>query len=399
MEKFINQPQSNQEKAFNEETDVEIETNINSIQQIISDVNASKEKIKPDQIKEIRDLIAKMPSLVINFDDTITSPPENDLTNPDQVDRKIDNCSIRLICCEIIALAEDHPEYNQNRIHAMAFLHRLNNERNKINAKSQQLMAEKELLPFFYQHVLGGINETQLTKIYETIVGKDDIYEAINFNENFISAVKIISQRLEIKKIPVFVLSLNTPELMKIWYEKNLPNINKKLRSEVGVEIELIATMGNQLIWDSNESGERKLRGIIQQVTNSNKKDYIPEGTIMLADNRETQARAIDGVNVVNIEGDRYKAQLLEYSCAVIEIVQILKDLGVNLDDNKPQEYDELTSKLTALKIYTEKIELTAKKKRRSLSKIELTIFNKLELNFEVCERNMRKWISALDVE
>lgn len=56
-------------------------------------IKRTDQKIELSEIHAIRELLAEIPNLVINFDNTITKPPEADATHPE---RKLSNYSNHL---------------------------------------------------------------------------------------------------------------------------------------------------------------------------------------------------------------------------------------------------------------------------------------------------------------
>ena len=192
------------------------------------------------------------------------------------------------------------------------------------------------LIPYF-QYVLGGLTKDRVNTIYDGVVSiLSDSHEQIALNENFVSAIRIIAQKLGAKRIPLFVLSLNTPELMKKWYDKHLPEVREALQAE-GIDVDVVELMGNQITWKQNETGQEIMSGVIQHVTADNKDAFIPVGTIMLADDRETEKRAEKGTNVVNIQGDNFNNELLGYSIDYLLRAGKLRSLGIELEIHPEQ--------------------------------------------------------------
>lgn len=230
--------------------------------------------------------------------------------------------------------------------------------------------------------------------MYDKIVAQDDPVEAVRFNDNVITAMKIMAERLESKQFSFFILSLNTSLLIQKWYAKHLLSIQERLKQE-GISIDLTAVMGNQIIWKENDQGERIVKGVIEHVTNNNKKDYIPGGTIMLADNRETEARAKDGVNVVNIEGESFEPYLLDYSCDILQVAQTLRNIDPLSVAPLLQYYEKCCKILQKLKEYNESIEKGMPTDDNALTKEEQQI-EELSIDFENTLRHLLLQIDVL---
>lgn len=322
---------------------------INEIRQNIHEMMRGREKISLSEIHEIRDHLAQIPNLVINFDDTITKPPESDPADPK---RKTDNYSIRAICREVTKLAKEDTNYSGNKAAAQLFVDFLDG---KLATTELLKNAERTRSPiaYFYTKVLGGITKQAIDVIYNTIVNNINPAEAVDLNGNFITALEIIAETLDEKIIKLFVLSLNTSTLMKKWYDKHLPVINQKL-AEKGLTLELIEIMGNQIAYNEND----KISGVVEHVTNDNKKDYIPYGTIMLADDRETEKRADDFVNVVNIEGKKFNKKLVRYAAIYRSFANELELIGYKLTGftKLPELFVNLTIYLKNLIILYERL-------------------------------------------
>src|SRR3989344_2695943 len=314
---------------------LETEKVINSIREQIQTIRGKEQSASPEDIVTIQQELEKVSNLVINFDDTITKPPERDLANPG---RKRDNYSIRAVCREIIKLGSEQPEFKKNKEEAEYFLQVLDDALPDLVLLAQE---RKRALELFYEEVLGGLDESTLQSIYKRIISEENPTEAVRLNENFISAIRILAENSEDKVFNLFVLSLNTPDLMKLWYEKFLPQAHAELTRD-GITVKVVELMGNQIKWQQTETGEKKVAGVIKHVTNDNKWQYIPLGTIMLADDRETPIRARDFVNVVNIENNQYSPEILRLVKRFSEITGKLKRHGTNLY-SPLMDYDELT--------------------------------------------------------
>lgn len=218
------------------------------------------------------------------------------------------------------------------------------------------------------EEVLGNLDENILRSVYERVVNEENPTEAVRLNENFVSTIKILAEGSKDKNFNLFVLSLNTPDLMKLWYKKFLPQAQAEL-TKIGVTIKITALMGNQIRWQRTEGQIKRVAGVIKHVTSHNKWQYIPIGTIMLADDRETTTRAQDFVNVLNIEGKNFSPQLVEYVSTFSKISQDLKTLGLDLYE-LPEEirtiYDNLTIVLKNMIILKERLNLPATKNQLS---------------------------------
>ncbi|MBI5793733.1 hypothetical protein HZA87_01415 [Candidatus Uhrbacteria bacterium] len=295
----------------------------NEVRNRIKNIFERGEKISDHEVKEVRELLARIPNLVINFDDTITRPPEKD---PDHPEKARDNYSIRGILREVegLCLAMDDKA---------RFEHVKNMNLGLGGRPPESITACGGLIPYFYQKVLGGLTRDQVNAIYDDVVNNTDPHEQIALNGNFVMAIRVIAQKLGITRIPLFVLSLNTPELTKKWYDKHLPKVREVLQVE-GIDVDVVELMGNQIVWGQNETGQEVMSGVIQHVTNDNKDAYIPVGTIMLADNRETEKRAEKGTNVVNIQGGNFSNELLVYSIDYQLRAGHLRSMGIKLETN-----------------------------------------------------------------
>lgn len=328
----------------------------------IENVYQANRKIEPSKVFEIRDLLARVPNLVVNFDDTITKAPEADLENPENGKS---NYSIRSICNEIINLAEQNQALIKNASAAAQFLTVLD------GVLPREELGAGSVIEYFYTRVLGGLPEETVNLIYDRVVNNDDPRSAITLNQNFIEAVRIVSEVLGVKQISIFVLSINTPDLMRKWYAKNLPLAQERL-DQLGVKIKVIETMGNQIVWQES-GGLKEVAGITEHVTDGNKYQYIPYGDIMLADDRETIRRAEDFVNVVNIEDGKFIPQLVRLASVYYTIAQSLRNSGYRVNENQEvtQAFDNLTIVLKNLVICHENKDLTIAK--RSLPYLNLS--------------------------
>ncbi|MFA4845719.1 MAG: hypothetical protein WC654_04130 [Patescibacteria group bacterium] len=338
-----------------EEEKFEVDRIENEVRNKIKLIFERGEKISDQEVKEIRELLALIPNLVINFDDTITRPPEKD---PDHPDKARSNYSIQGILREVEQLCSmTNDEARQEHV---------KNMRQGLKGHSLEIVETcGGLVPYFYKYVLGGLTKDQVNTIYDKVVNNTDPHEQIALNENFVSAIRIIAQKLGAKRIPLFVLSLNTPELMKKWYDKYLPEVREALQAE-GIDVDVVELMGNQITWKQNETGQEVMSGVIQHVTNDNKDAYIPVGTIMLADDRETGKRAEKGTNVVNIQGENFNNELLTDSIDYLIRAGNLRALDFELEahpEEVPSVFADMTNAYRSLIELSEQINKIGDKK------------------------------------
>jgi len=329
---------------------------------------------------------------VINFDDTITKLSEQ--TGNGEFEEMLDNYSVREICHEVVRQSETDAELTRNSGNAIKFLAFLNRE----DFLGKKEFAGQSFIKAFYEKVLGGISENKLNEIYENVINNEDPAEAIRLDENFIEAVKVISESLEQKELSLLVLSLNTPNMMRKWYEKHLPTIKGQLQVD-GINLNLVEIMGNQISFDENG----RVAGVLEHVKNKNKKDYIPDGAPMLADNRETTERANDGVNVVNIEGRNFNPQLVEYTAEYYIIYKVVKSLENSQSPDAEifkQVLNKLEESLKNEKICREVKSLPFDERPLTYSDItgydldDLSLQNKIELYREQTQQSIQKFNS-----
>lgn len=209
---------------------------------------------------EIKENLGNIPNLIINFDETLTAT--DTITEIIKQLKKID----------II------PDFERKY---KAFTERLKLEKaGKLPAKDQRGKVQ-----YFYEEVIRGLNKKTLGQVY------DRISEVIELNPNFKEIINQLKQ--ENTPVRLFVLSLNSNWLLKKYCEKHQVELE-------GVEI--VGILGNQIKFDENG----QVMGVYEHVTEENKKDFVPEGNVVLADNRETQGMLKAGVNAVNIQIDSY---------------------------------------------------------------------------------------------
>lgn len=219
---------------------------------------------------------------------------------------------------------------------------------------------------------LQGIDEATIDQMMQNVIDNENPEEMIALNKNFLTAIKIIANRYNVRRIALFVLSLNTPLMMRKWYNKRWQAIEDGLKKD-GISIVLIEAMGNQIKW-ADDGQKKVVEGLIDHVKNGNKKDFIPSGTIMLADNRETKARANEGVTAVNIEGGAFSKEYLLFACDIAELSKELKKHGYPLE--KIPEYTDMVVSYCAL---IDKRESILKSFRYNLSKIPSEKFAEID--------------------
>ena len=344
---------ANWEKPKNKEkekTEAETAEVIQQIKNSVEQVYQNQREATPEEIKAIRELIAETPNIVINFDDTITQPPLRDPNIPNQKPKL--NQSITLIKEMVI---EAHPEKE---------------------AIFAEFGKQKEKVKYFYEQCVSGISKEELNDIYNRVIDESDEYSNVRINENFFKACKHMAESRGVKKIPLFVLSLNTPELIKKFHDDNKERFDS-FKEETGVEIESMAIMGNQVQFD--EDGN--IIGVIEHVRNENKKDYIPEGAIMMADVRETRDLVRKGVNAVNVQGKIYDSKILEVSLRANEVANIVTEFGVENDKDVREALDLLKVYANHVKILNESASKRSERHREAVIAPEISknvdLFNK----------------------
>ena len=158
-------------------------------------------------------------------------------------------------------------------------------------------------------------------------------------NENLGKVFEYLKVKLGLKKIPLLALSLNNKDFLEIYYQAN-----KAMFEKYGVEI--IGFAGNQVQLDK----DGKVSGVIEHVTGDNKKDYIPDLAIMLADDRETAQLLQAGVNAINIQGKKFAEVLIEeavdYAKDISVLAMLIKQRATSLSHEDKEKNDQRIEKV-----------------------------------------------------
>ena len=197
------------------------------------------EEISHEEILEIKGMLSQVPNLVINFDDTITQQPLPDpITDPKKKSKPKLNQSIALIRQ---AIMRDHPEKLPE---FQEFRRRLEDERNRD-------VPFKEKIKVFYERCISGIPKEELMQVYDDVVKESDEYKEVRLNQNFFTICRHMKETRGITRVPLFVLSLNTPDLINRFYKENEGELQAFEQSD-GIKVEVVAVMGNQITYDEN---------------------------------------------------------------------------------------------------------------------------------------------------
>ncbi|KKQ35946.1 MAG: hypothetical protein US50_C0002G0006 [Candidatus Nomurabacteria bacterium GW2011_GWB1_37_5] len=253
----------------------------------INQLYSKKETVDIEQIHEIKNELEKIPNLVINFDETMTAS--------DTI-RKILNY-----------LADELPEKSEELKAKGDNFRKLATEYRQAKKEGKQYPIN--LVRYFYTDVINGVNIEKLDKVYDRIIEETEI------NPNIEKVFEYLKKDQGIKKIPLFVLSLNTNEIIQKFYNKNIDFFKKH-------NVEIVGIVGNQINTDENNN----IIDIYEHVTDENKKNYIPPQSIMLADDRETKSLVEKGINVINVQGEKYKEGLLKLSHDQRELTAIFNE-------------------------------------------------------------------------
>lgn len=129
---------------------------IEEIRNIIKQAYALETSIMPEQIMEIREQLAKIPAVVVNFDDTITQPPMMEQNNKMIPISLRDNCSIRSLIQEVLKLAAVDIKYETNKKHAEEFKKILGQDAHAKEKRDEVTKRYRNILKYFYSHVFAG---------------------------------------------------------------------------------------------------------------------------------------------------------------------------------------------------------------------------------------------------
>lgn len=233
-------------------------------------------KMLDSTIRELRQRLSQIPVLIADFDDTLTSRP-------------------------------DEPNNQANRS-IFAILEKLETLPHK--KEDLEVFYESwDKVNTFYSHALRGLTREELFSIYKEVIQENNPQKAVRLNPNFLDACRILHHATGAIKIPLFVLSLNSYEFISVWFESKQQEL-AVFQREKGIEIILVAIMGNQVIYDN----EDRVAGVIQHVTNNNKAQFIPDSAIVVADIRETRTFLDRGCNVVDLEKPCYYSDITRMS-------------------------------------------------------------------------------------
>jgi uncharacterized protein YaiI (UPF0178 family) len=273
-----------------------IDKNIEVVQEKTKEIYQQEKGATPEQIFEIKEELEKIPNFVINFDET--------MTNRDTISKVLDYL--------IEELPERAGEIKEKREGFGKII------------KESRLAKEKGIKPpitpvkYFYENVINGIQADKLDKIYDRII------EETELNPNLEKTFEYLKKELKISKIPLFILSLNNKDLIKKFYQKNSEFFKRH-------NVEIIDIIGNQI--KTNENGQ--ITGVYEHVTDQNKKEYIPSQAIMLADDRETKDLVEKGVNVINIQGEKFNYEILDISLKSRDLQTDIDKITHRTDEEK----------------------------------------------------------------
>lgn len=265
-----------------------------------------------NEIRELRNRLSQIPILIADFDDTLTARPD-----------------------------KPNNQANRSIFAVLEKLERLPHKKGDL----QTFYESWDKVNTFYSRALRGLTKDELFAIYEEVIQEDNPQKAIRLNPNFLDICRIIHQATGAVKIPLFILSLNSHEFIKMWFESKREELTN-LQREEGIEIILVAIMANQIIYDH----EDRVAGVIQHVTNDNKALYIPEGAIVLADIRETRTLLNRECNVVNIEEICYNSRIVNVLIACNKMI-FSRDRIISRFPELSSDIDETLEFAKALKL------------------------------------------------
>ena len=287
MEKFSNKKENIHERA-------------KIIKEKINQIYDQKESAKSKQILEIKENLEKIPNLAINFDETMTAS--------DTVGKVL------------TYLPEELPEMSEELKRRKEEFDNVIKEyrADLINGK----VPEKKPIDYFYKKSLKDINIKSLHNVYDKIVSETEL------NPNLEKVFDYLKKEQKMDKIPLFVLSLNTNTIIEKFYQKNIDFFKKH-------NVEIVGIIGNQIKTDENNN----IIDIYEHVTDENKKDYIPAQSIMLADSRETRSLAEKNINVINIQEEKFRYDILNLSLKAHELYIDIN--GIEYKNEKQQKFLE----------------------------------------------------------
>ena len=184
----------------------ELDVVLKQLKNRVEEIYQKNEEISEQEIREIRELLATVPNLVINFDDTITQPPLSDPPEPGVKAKVKENQSIAMTAKLI---GGNHPE-KMPEFREFA---------QKIKDSKKGIPFEK--VQFFYEKCVSGVSKEELMQVCDRVVKENDQYKEVRFNQNFFDICRKMKETRGITRIPLFVLSLNTPDLIQKFYEEN----------------------------------------------------------------------------------------------------------------------------------------------------------------------------------
>ena len=322
----------------------DFEKEFQAIKEKVREMYERDRPINTEEIAELRELISELPNLVINFDDTITQPPLSEPAKPGKKARVKENQSI-IYTKKIIG--DTYPE-KQPAI-----------------AEFAQRIGEPNFqkVQFFYERIASGLPLADLETIYDKVAKEDNEYKEVRINKNFFEVCRQMKETRGVTKVPLLVLSLNTPNMIEKFYEHNQSELDA-FEAETGVKVEVLAIIGNQIRTDS----DNKIIGAHEHVTDENKKDYIPDGVIMMADRRESSELIEEGVNAVNIQDEVYDPEILERSLQINDVASGMHKHGLDKDQSSKDMFDDMKANAYLIKRNTELIFRREKKDVKELS-------------------------------
>lgn len=291
---------------------------IENVRNKLVDCYGCNESINNDKIIEIRQELDKIPNLLINFDETMTSESTiGAIVSALKILPQYENLNIEKRWELFNAHLADLKKFTLDNVHPLA--------------------DKRGVVKFFYEEVLSGVKQEDLLKIYR------DISKDIELNPNLGKVFKFLKKKAGLAEIPLVVLSLNNKDFIMAYYEAHKEFFDRHKAIIIGF-------IDNQA--RCNEDG--KIIGVIEHVTNENKCKYVPDRALMLADSRETKQLLQAGINTINIQGKKFDEIFIEEAC----------NFSVNIDRKR-----QLTEQLRAVGFSAEADEINGE-----INKIEQII-------------------------